>query len=186
MTAATVGASTPSLRLLPAPAFDPPYDDEVANPVPIIDGTLALAFPVTASPIPLRLVPPAGGPGTETGDRSHAPADVQLPDAKAWTHRLAQAIVEVLAGARSAAQLSPFASLEVLEHLERVVGRLGGRSTNGQPVRRPTVASLRVCEPRPGVVEAAAVVATGGRRRAVALRLEGVNGRWRCTALQIG
>jgi hypothetical protein len=36
------------------------------------------------------------------------------------------------------------------------------------------------------VAELAAVVRRGGRMAAIALRLEGVDGRWQCTALQIG
>jgi hypothetical protein len=48
------------------------------------------------------------------------------------------------------------------------------------------VKSVRVCEPVDGVAEVAAVISQGGRCRAVAARLEGVDGRWRCVHLQIG
>ena len=48
------------------------------------------------------------------------------------------------------------------------------------------VSSVRVCEPVDGVAEVSAVVRRGGRAHAVAARLEGIDGRWRCTALQIG
>ena len=51
---------------------------------------------------------------------------------------------------------------------------------------RPLVRSVHVSEPADGVAEACAVVDTGPRRRAVALRLEGMDGRWQCTALQLG
>jgi hypothetical protein len=37
-----------------------------------------------------------------------------------------------------------------------------------------------------GVAEVSAVARRGGRAHAVAARLEGIDGRWRCTALQIG
>ena len=37
-----------------------------------------------------------------------------------------------------------------------------------------------------GVVEAAATVRVGARYRAIAFRLEGLDGRWRCVRLQIG
>jgi hypothetical protein len=64
-----------------------------------------------------------------------------------------------------------------------------------------SVRSVRVCEPADGVAEVSAVVvgleavaatkgrtgAAGRRRcRAVALRLEGVDGRWMMTALTMG
>jgi hypothetical protein len=45
---------------------------------------------------------------------------------------------------------------------------------------------VRLCEPADEVAELSAVIQTGRRCRAVALRLEGTNGRWRCVRLQIG
>ena len=185
MSTATVTPSTRSLRLLPAPAIDPPYDDEVVGGVPVVDGTLALAFPAPTNPIPLRLVPPASDSPVGSEDGSSRPDPAGLPDPRVWGHRLAQAVVEVLAGARSAAQLSRFASLDVLNQLERSAGRLAGRP-GAAPVQRPQVVSVRVCEPRPGVAETCAVFDTGRRRRVVALRLEGGHGQWRCTVLQLG
>lgn len=172
------------LRLLPVPRVDPPYDDEIEPPPPLVEGSLALAYPTSgwADAVPLRLVPPARGP-VDFGPVVTSPAD--LPAARPWTVRFAQAVVEVLAGARSAAQLSRYASLEVLEHLERASGRLGSRP--GVPrATCPRVASVHVSEPLGGVVEACATVDTGRRRRAVALRLEGIDGHWQCTALQVG
>jgi hypothetical protein len=163
---------------------DPPYDDEVVGHHPAVDGTLALAFPTTPGYLPLRLVPPAlAAQDREFGSRPTPRAD--LPDPRGWTGRLAQAVVEVLAGARPASQLSRFATLEVLDQLERSAGRLGGRPGSA-PATRPTVASVRVSEPRDGIAEGCAVVDTGPRRRALALRLEGVDGRWQCTALEMG
>ncbi|SCF35299.1 hypothetical protein GA0074695_5958 [Micromonospora viridifaciens] len=45
---------------------------------------------------------------------------------------------------------------------------------------------LRVCEPRAGAVEAAAVLAgSGGASWAVALRLEHRRGTWLCTVLDV-
>lgn len=175
--------ATSMLRLLPAPAIDPPYDDERTDPGPAVDGNLALAFPPPTPPVvPLRLVPPAlpapARPGTvATGQR--------LPDPRAWCRQLAQAVVEVLAGSRGAGQLNRFATLPVLEQLERSVGRLGGL-VKGGPALRPTVRSVHVCLPRAGAAEACAVVDTGRRRRALALRIEVRDGRWLCTALEVG
>ena len=180
----TTTVDRPPLRLLRAPAFDPPYDDEAAAASPTVDGNLALAFPTTGGDgVPLRLVPPALAPrGTVDGGPVDRPA---LPEPRQWVGRLTQAIVEVLAGARSAAQLSPYASLRVLTHLERATGRLR-RGPAGAPARRPVVRSVRVSQPNDAVVEACAVIDTGPRRRAVALRLQAVEGRWQCTALEIG
>ncbi|MDQ1697215.1 MAG: hypothetical protein QOJ03_2568 [Frankiaceae bacterium] len=179
-------AAEPRLRLMSPPAFDPPYDEDLAGHAPVVDGSLALAFPPDPSRLPLRLVPPAGGPGASRFDPDDdAIDDIALPDPRPWAYRLSQALVEVLAGVRSAAQLSRYATLEILQDLERATGRLGTRVGN-LPARRPTVTSVHVCQPNSRVAEACAVIDTGGRRRALALRLEGSNGRWRCTALQIG
>jgi hypothetical protein len=173
---------SPPLRLRPVPRLDGPYDDERDDPAPpMVDGSLALAFPPpTRVSVPLRLVPPAGGVSP-----AGAPTPRELlPDPRPWTGRLAQAIAEVLAGARPAGQLSRVATLEVLQLLERGAGRLGARP--GGPPQRPIVASVHLSEPCDGVAEACAVVDTGLRKRALAFRLEGVNGQWRCTALHVG
>jgi hypothetical protein len=170
------------LQVRPVPRIDGPFDDERAEPIaPMIDGTLALAFPPpTRVSVPLRLVPPAGGVCVATRPTRR---DL-LPDPRPWTARLAQAIAEVLAGARPAGQLSRVATLEVLQLLERGAGRLGGRP--GSPPQRPVVGSVHVSEPRDGIAEACAVVDTGPRKRALALRLEGIDGHWRCTAIHVG
>ena len=174
-----VDADGPVLRLLPAPRIDPPYDDEMPSPDPVVDGTLALAFPSAPLLLPLRLVPPV--------DPEDDDADDQPPpgDARQWSGRLAQAVVEVLAGVRAAAQLSRFATFEVLEQLERATGRLGGRP-GGAPARRPAVVNVRVCQPNAYACEVAAVIDTGGRHRALAVRLDADHGRWRCTSLHLG
>jgi hypothetical protein len=167
-----------TLRLLPAPDIDPPYDDapfdEHARPGAVVDGTLALAFPPEPDALPLRLVPPAVGPPPGDGDC--------LPDARAWAARLTQAIAEVLAGARAPSQLNRHTTWEVLQHLERAAARLGRWRVSG----RPMVCSVHVCRPRSDVAEVCAVVDTGNRRRALALRLEVHDDVWRCTALQVG
>jgi hypothetical protein len=180
--AATLARLPTALRVRPAPRLDGPFDDERGDlPLPLVDGSLALAFPPpTRVSVPLRLVPPAGGVSLATEPTRR---DL-LPDPRPWTARLAQAIAEVLAGARPAGQLSRVATLDVLQLLERGAGRLGARS--GARPQRPIVGSVHVSEPRDGIAEACAVVDTGPRKRALALRLEGSNGEWRCTALHIG
>ena len=188
--AAPAAALTPPpLRLVRAPVANPPYDDEVPAGPPLVDGSLALAFPPTGEPVSLRLVPPA----SRYDDFGPQPtARAELPDPRPWTRRLTQAVAEILAGARPAAQLAAYTTLEVLEHLERSTGRLGrnvrGASTPGErgSAMRPVVASVHVSEPADGVAEVCAVIDTGARRRALALRLEGLDGRWRCTQLQFG
>jgi len=45
---------------------------------------------------------------------------------------------------------------------------------------------VHIAEPIDGIAEVAAVVRVGDRFRAIAFRLEGLDGRWRCVRLQIG
>jgi hypothetical protein len=108
----------------------------------------------------------------------------RMADQRALTGRLAQAIAEVLAGARPASQLCGHATLPVIRMLERNTGRLGART--GEPRHRPIVGSVHIGEPRDGVIEACAVIDVGRRTRALALRLEAVGGQWRCTAINVG
>jgi Family of unknown function (DUF6459) len=111
------------------------------------------------------------------------------PDPAIWTIRLAQAVAEVLAGARSAVQLADLITLDVRRLLERSAGRFGA-IRRGDPPRvpppRPLVASVHVTEPAERVIEACAVITTGPRARVVAFRLEAAGATWRCTAVHIG
>ena len=65
---------------------------------------------------------------------------------------------------------------------------LAGRMRRGTlpPGRQAVVRCVRVCEPADGGVEGCAVVVVHGRVRAVAVRLEGMDGRWRATAVEVG
>ncbi|MDX6228418.1 MAG: hypothetical protein QOI76_1808 [Frankiales bacterium] len=110
----------------------------------------------------------------------------ELPSAKVFGGRLVQALAEATAGERPLAQLSPYLSRAVYHRLERHFAvTVRGTGGVGQD-NRANVRSVRVCEPSDGVAELAAVVRRGGRMAAIALRLEGVDGRWQCTALQMG
>ena len=115
-----------------------------------------------------------GHDASETGCR------VRAPGRHGWRRHLLKSWREP----GRPGQLGGVATLEVLALLERNAGRLGARP--GARAQRPVVGSVHVSEPRDGVVEACAIVDTGARKRALALRLEGIEGQWRCTALQIG
>lgn len=183
------------LLLSRAPRLDGPYDDEPGGRLRAsVHGSLALAFPrSTAAAMPLRLVPPAGG--ADAAAEEAVAAVEPLPDPRRLVGPLAQAVAEVLTGARPPQQLSEIATLEVLGLLERNAGRLRPRGERVPP--RPRVTALRLCEPRRGIVEVAAVIDTGGRSRAMALRLQvgrqtALYGaergplRWRCTVVRVG
>lgn len=175
MTALPTEPAPPLVRRVPVRSWEPPYDDELP-PRPVVEGSLALSHPAFGPPraaTPLHVVPRTDGP--DVPDVQHA----GLPDPKAWTRRLAQALVEAFAGQRPAAQLEPWTAPDVYGMVQRRIGRAAATS------RRPVVCSVHVSAPAEAIVEACAVIDTGDRRRALALRLEGVDGRWCCTALQV-
>ena len=205
-------ASAPPLRRLPLPAWDPPYDDELSGPPghrsgagasaqagAAVQGTLALAFvlpsgvpavpepPVSlVEPPTLRLVRPADADAAldelEFGPQP-TPRDA-LPEPRGWAARFVQAVLEVLAGDRPAGQLVRWTATDVYDEVTcRVTpGRRAGAST----AARAVVRSVHVSEPVDGVAEVSALVRRGARCTAVALRLEGLDGRWQCTALELG
>ena len=114
-----------------------------------------------------------------------------LPDPREWAGHIAQALVEVMSGSRPAPQLLRWTVPEVYAVVARRAAvsarRAAGEGRRGTPAAgRAVVRSVRLCEPADGVAEASAVVVDGGRVRALAFRLVGLDGRWRVEALQVG
>ena len=196
--------TTARVHRLPVPAWDPPYDDEIGPSVRRTDaaggvqGTLALAFvlpsgipavpdvpPAVAAPA-LRLVP--GASAEDVADEvEFGPQPTPrsaLPEPRGWAGRFVQAVIEVLAGDRPATQLVRWTTMEVYDQLTgRVPGQPGVRAAASV---RALVRSVHVSEPADGVAEVSALVRRGVRCTAVALRLEGMDGRWQCTAIELG
>lgn len=110
-----------------------------------------------------------------------------LPDPVQWGRTITQVVVEVLAGHRPSAQLLRWTTEQVYREVRnRALPLPSGhdRSRSLGPAHRPRVGSVRVSEPRDGVAEVAAVVHRRHRVQAMALRLEGRDGRWVVTVLQ--
>lgn len=135
----------------------------------------------------------ASRPSTRQGAQRTVPApgsngsDV---DVRLVARSIAQAALEVLAGTRPVQQLSRslepdcYVSLQHRAALTRKhAARVRGRA---QPHRSPMVRSVRACSISDSICEASIVVAEEQRRRAVAMRLERIDGVWRVTALEIG
>jgi hypothetical protein len=194
------------IRRLPVPCCEPPYDDELvtgawspggghrlASPSgahPGVQGTLALSFdlpsgvPAVPQPPPgLRLVQRPEGP--ERPDDVFGPQPTTraaLPEPRSWAGRVAQAIIEVLGGLRPAAQLVRWTTADVYDE---IANRIVPARVAPLPARG-VVTSVHVTEPADGVAEVCALVRRGPRSTAIALRLEGLDGRWQCTALELG
>lgn len=134
--------------------------------------------------------------GSSSGKRlpyTRKAADVVSIDGQMRTlaRSIAQAAVEVLAGTRPAQQLSRSLDprcLTALQHRAALTRAHAARAQAGRSRlhRNPLVRSVRVCAVKEGVYEASLVVSEELRSRAVAMRLEGGNGVWKVTALEIG
>ncbi len=187
-------APRPPVRLRPAPPIDPPLVDEGSSWADAGQLTLDLFDPrrrdpgrPTGRPVELRPVPT--GPGRRSAGPPAAALATATPEATRAAHRFVRTFLEIVNGYRPPGQLRPLclpeAATGIASELARASRRLG-------PVRRRAtrpalqLRRLRVCEPRTGAVEAAAVFAgTGGASWAIALRLEHRRGTWLCTVLDV-
>jgi hypothetical protein len=173
------GSPRPRLHLVVVPTPGPPLQDE-REPVRLLAPGRAQRPAPRPGPRP-RLDAPAGtadadGFGPAWSRRS------ELPDPQAAGRRLVTLALEAFAGRRPVGQLQPLVSPPLFAALS---GRRRPRwCTEGSAPL--LVTSVHVCEPVDGVAEVSAVARRGGRAHAVAARLEGIDGRWRCTALQVG
>ncbi|MCB8044799.1 3-hydroxyacyl-CoA dehydrogenase [Microbacterium oxydans] len=112
----------------------------------------------------------------------------ELSDPVPLLRSLTHGVLEVLAGVREVDQLARWLSEDAFRSLvTRANLSARARSARGVVPARPTfeIRALRVTEPLDGVIEAVVVVAGPGRTRAVAVRLEGIDRRWRATSLAI-
>lgn len=180
----------PPLRLVPAPCWEPPYDDERD---PDAEETLqAPSLRLVVPPVPPAPLTAVPSPPSDDEDdevdadereserRRRTPVDA-LPPARRFAHAVLQRLVEVDAGVRPLGQLERDLTMEAFEALAARYTR------NARPTGpRPTAASVRSIhvQTRPeGVAEVCGTVLRGRRPIAVALRLEGRDGSWRCTDL---
>jgi hypothetical protein len=175
----TPGTERPRLRLVVVPTPQPPLEDE-RQPVRLVLPGIAAPRPVHRPGPRPRFAPDAAPRDGDFGP-AWSPREV-LPDARDAGRRLITLTLEAMAGRRPLAQLQPMTSAGVFAALS--AGRRPRWCTEGTAPL--IVGPVHVCEPVDGVAEVSAVARRGGRAHAVAARLEGIDGRWRCTALQIG
>lgn len=166
-------------RLTVVPTPQPPLEDE-RQPVRLV------VLGVTAPQPGYRPGPrPGSGMGAAGPDDDFGPSRSQrsdLPDAREAGRRLITLTLEAMAGRRPLAQVQPLTSIGVFTALSR--GRRPRWCAEGTAPL--VVGPVHVCEPVDGVAEVSAVARRAGRAHAVAARLEGLDGRWLCTAVQVG
>ncbi len=170
------------VRLTSIPPSDPPFDDEPLPRLRLVPPHIEDRLPFeTAQPFPTSPASAAPPAGTGDGLFGRRPTtSSELPDPRPWAGRLVLAMMEALSGRRPVQQLMPWTDDAVYAQMSRAVRYR--RPADGVP---RVLASLHVSEPADGVAEICAVVTGADRSRAVAARLEGTDGRWRCTALQL-
>lgn len=112
----------------------------------------------------------------------------ELPDPLPLLHNLTHGVLEVLAGVRDVTQLARWMTLEVYESVSVRAGLSArARSARGVAVSRPVhaIRSVHCTQASATAVEAVIVIAGPARTRAVAIRLEGMDRRWRATSLAL-
>lgn len=155
------------IRLRPAPPHEPPYVDE----------------PVQRS-APIAPVEPPEEP---------EPALLAVLEASPECHQAARRFVmlcvEICHGFRPAAQVSkvcrPRDAQLIVDEVARLAREVAARKPAGvSRLNAIKPRRIRVCEPRPGVSEAAVVLSVHGTILALAFRLERQKDdpRWLCTA----
>ncbi|MEV1288675.1 Rv3235 family protein [Micromonospora sp. NPDC049679] len=180
----------PVVRLRPAPPLDPPFEDE-SDPQ-------TWALPSGARQLALKLGPVAR---TDTVRRRRAepaatvpPADdvpralpsdalaAASPEARQAARRFLTTCLEIFNGYRPVSHIrplsGPFHAQAISQHLATGIDRMAGHRVIGRPKELVRLRTLRVCEPRRGVAEAAAALSAAGRTWAIAFRLEQRGGSW--------
>jgi len=162
------------VRIRPAPAIDPPCDDEVEPP---------------------RIEPYRDRAQAPGGEDPAPPEPAPSIAATRVVRRFLELCLEVLGGYRPVGHLRSRIEPARFEEVTAQLARLGGpgRSTiirpGSGPVRvvadRLRLRHLRVCEVRTGAIEAAAVLARGEQVRAMTVRLEQHDDTWLCTHLEV-
>ncbi|NBQ92972.1 MAG: 3-hydroxyacyl-CoA dehydrogenase [Micrococcales bacterium] len=115
-------------------------------------------------------------------------SEAELGDPRPVLAFLAQAVIETLAGVRDVEQSARWLSDGVYQQLkQRALAANRARAEQHIKLMRPNlvVGKMTTFSPRQGVLEAVVIVHNQGRARAVAIRLEGYNGRWRAKSLAI-
>ncbi|HEX2894139.1 MAG TPA: Rv3235 family protein [Marmoricola sp.] len=125
------------------------------------------------------------GPAVRPGLRVVTGPDRELDG---FSARFAQAVVEVIGGDRGVHQLMRWTTETVYADLMQRSHALHRTTPGDQRLRRvrATVRSVHLFRPHEDAAELSVHVRHGQRSRAIAARIERIEGRWRCTVLDFG
>jgi hypothetical protein len=126
----------------------------------------------------------------ERFDRQFTPTR-DLPDPGIFALNLTRRAIEVISGTRDLSQIARWVTDDVFQSLQEQVNArtrkmsLIPEEKQNKTLRNFSVSNVRVSEPREGIVEACLLVHGTKRMRAVAIRLEGYDRRWRASSFTL-
>ncbi|MFT6973861.1 MAG: hypothetical protein ACJAV4_001098 [Pontimonas sp.] len=118
-------------------------------------------------------------------------ATEDLPSAKMFALNLTHRAVEVLHGSREPGQIARWVTEDVFLSIQRYVNAEVRRrsylpaAARIQKAPKFTLSHMHLYSPRDGVVEVCVLVRQAHRSRTAALRIEGIDSRWRATAFAL-
>jgi hypothetical protein len=114
-----------------------------------------------------------------------------LPDPRIFVLNVTHRALEVLAGSRDLSQIARWVTKDVYDSLDEKVNQRIRKLSLLPPAHRNPPAPVfnlsgpRLSAPRDGVVEGTVIVRSPHRVRAVALRIEGLDHRWRAASFTL-
>ncbi|MBG6212736.1 MAG: Rv3235 family protein [Cryobacterium sp.] len=124
----------------------------------------------------------------QPSDIPHSPSTEHLPEAEPVLRALAMRTIEVIAGARDIEQLARWVTDDVYAHLLiRVSIAARARAITGVVAERPRlwIDRVRTWPTQSGGLDAVILVYDKRRAHVIAMQLEGINHRWRATAIAV-
>ena len=139
----------------------------------------------------IALLAPTRRPTDIENDKFFAPqatSSSTLPDPQPLIELLSRCTLEIISGSRDLEQIARYVTDDVYRHLlQRVHVSQRARTITKRPVTRPNFAIGRtiISQPVDGVIESVVIVHGRARTRSIAIRLEGLDRRWRATAINV-
>jgi hypothetical protein len=115
-------------------------------------------------------------------------SSADLPNPEQSLISLATGVFEVISGTRQVEQLARILSDGVYQTIaKKAIEARAARESRGEKARYENIRfhAMRNQSPRDGVIESVVLVDIHHRTKAVAIRLEGINSRWRATSVSV-
>lgn len=127
-------------------------------------------------PIRLFAIPSLFGEEFEADEYPIPTSSVELPELHKFVTSYIVSLMEIWAGRRNPEQLIARTHRTLFHYILK---------DSGSKVEVLKIKHLYLQEPLDGICEAVATIRDGERLRSLALKFEGLDGRWLCTALEV-